>query len=281
MKTNEMTVLGLNGAKQAPVNFSTTVGLNIYNDDFKEVKIANTSKNIIIKIPTSSSVSARFIKYDLNASRIIQYNLTSNLSSNFTYSFFMNKITVIPEANPALFVHIQPVNTSLYNNVGYVLWIKYGAQLTLQNYDDVRVFCPDDLINQLNETFYLYFANSTQSKSFVSYGFRELIKSEYLAYCVSKNVSKNYFKPTITYFVPFTQEFGLRAFTSSCYFYNQTNKNWLKTDLLITSESTVNYTECSSTHLTDFAGGFIVTPPAIDFNNVWANGNHNLLNILL
>ncbi len=275
MKTNEITVLGLNKANQAPVNFSTTLGLNIYNDNFKEIKIENASKNIVLKIPTSSSVSARFLKYDLNASRIIQYNLTSNLSSNFTYSFFMNKITVIQEANPALFIHIQPMNTSLYNNIGYVIWIRYGALLTLQNYDDVRIYCPEDLITQLNETFYLYFANSTQSKSFVSYGFRELITSEYFAYCVSKNISKSYFKPTITNFVPFTQEFGLRAFTSSCYFFNQTSKNWAKTNLFITSKSTVNYTECISNHLTDFAGGFIVTPPSIDFNNVWANGRNN------
>lgn len=273
MKTNSLTVLGLNGPKLAPVNFSTTLGLNIYSSNFQEVKIANTSKPITLQIPTSPSVSANFIKYDLNSSRIIQYNLTSNLSSNYTYPFFMNKITVIPEANPALFVHIKPSNTSIYNNIGYVIWIRYGAQLNLQNYDDVKVFCPDDLITQLNETFYLYFSNSTQSKSFVSYGFRELIRSEYLTYCVYKNISRSYFKPTLTNFVSFTQEFSLRAFTSSCYFYNQTTRSWLKTDLFITAQSTVNYTECSSYHLTDFAGGFIVTPPTIDFNNVWENGN--------
>jgi hypothetical protein len=273
MKTNQITIMGLNGGKAAPVNFSTTLGLNIYSNDFKEFTIANTSKLITLQIPISSSISVNFIKYDLNSSRIIQYNLTSNLTSNFTYPFFMNKITVNPDSNPALFVHIKPDNTSIYHNIGYVIWIKYGGQPTLQNYDDVKVFCPEDLITQLNESFYLYFSNSTQSKSFVNYAFRELVKSEFLSYCVYRNHSKNYFKPVITNFVPFTQEFSLRAFTSSCYFYNQTSKKWSNTDLLITSQSTVKYTECSSNHLTDFAGGFIVTPPAIDFNNVWANGN--------
>lgn len=271
MKTNQMSVSGQNGQKEAQVGFSTTLGFSIYNEYLNEFNISNTTKNIKLKIPVISSVNAEFIKYDLKSLKTIHYNLTSNLTSNYTYPFLMNKITVNPDANPALFIHIKPNNTNQFNFFGYVLWIRYGAQLNLKNYDDVKVFCPDDLTTQLNETFYLYFSDSIKSKSYVIYGIRELIENEFLTYCVNKNYSKNYFRPSITHFVSFTQEFSLRAFTSSCYFYNKSSDLWSKTNLFITESSTVKYTECLSNHLTDFAGGFIVTPPNIDFYYVLQN----------
>jgi hypothetical protein len=51
-----------------------------------------------------------------------------------------------------------------------------------------------------------------------------------------------------------------------------TNK-WSSYGVEILSDSNLTHSHCVSSHLTTFAGGFIVLPNAIDFNYVWANAS--------
>lgn len=53
-----------------------------------------------------------------------------------------------------------------------------------------------------------------------------------------------------------------------------TNTNdWSSIGMEILFDSNLTHTHCQSSHLTTFAGGFVVLPNAIDFNNVWANAS--------
>jgi hypothetical protein len=53
-----------------------------------------------------------------------------------------------------------------------------------------------------------------------------------------------------------------------------TNTNyWSSIGMEILSDSNLTHIHCQSNHLTTFAGGFVVLPNAIDFNNVWANAS--------
>jgi hypothetical protein len=269
MKINEIAVTGYNGNKDAAINSSSQVGFSIYDSNLNEILIYNATKPIKIQIPINSSVvKTDFIKYETNATNMLLNNLTKNFSSN---SLLINKIKISSSNNPAIFIHIKPSNI---NSTGYVLLVKYGVKLTFSSYDEFKVFCPkDDLISQMNETFYYFFSNETKFQPFFSYGLRELTIIEYMLYCVNRNYTKNYFNPSATQLVLFTSNFWIRSFLAGCYFYNQTSGEWSNYGLSVTNNSNIKYTECLSGHLTDFAGGFIVVPSEIDFNYVWANAS--------
>jgi len=51
-----------------------------------------------------------------------------------------------------------------------------------------------------------------------------------------------------------------------------TNK-WSSNGMEILEDTNITHTHCISSHLTTFAGGFIVLPNAIDFNYVWSHAS--------
>jgi len=86
----------------------------------------------------------------------------------------------------------------------------------------------------------------------------------------------------------FSSNYELRTYTSGCY-YLDSNNNWQSDGLLVSFHqknsiyllcsiqvgSLTNHyqTQCFSTHLTTFAGGFLVLPAPINWNYVFANAN--------
>jgi polycystin 1L2 len=53
------------------------------------------------------------------------------------------------------------------------------------------------------------------------------------------------------------------------------DNQWKSDGLIVGSLTNHNETECYSTHLTTFAGGFLVLPEPINWNYVFANANFN------
>ena len=49
--------------------------------------------------------------------------------------------------------------------------------------------------------------------------------------------------------------------------------DWSSYGTEVLPDTNLTHTHCQSTHLTSFAGGFIVLPAAIDFNAVWAHAS--------
>ena len=72
----------------------------------------------------------------------------------------------------------------------------------------------------------------------------------------------------------FTANFSIMTFTSSCLYFNKESSSW-QSDGLRVLENGTDYTtiHCETDHLTEFAGGFTVVPPSIDFNYVFANAS--------
>ena len=70
----------------------------------------------------------------------------------------------------------------------------------------------------------------------------------------------------------FTSNYQLRIYTSGCY-YLDSNNNWQSDGLIVGSLTNHNETECFSTHLTTFAGGFLVLPSPINWNYVFVNAD--------
>ena len=132
-----------------------------------------------------------------------------------------------------------------------------------------------DLQNDTNGSqIYNYFLNQKQISGFngfVGLGIRELTVSEYTFYCNSA------YRPNE---IPandnpnnFTSNFGLKIFGSGCYFYDIQNGRWIWNNMDILGDTNDFYTHCQTSHLTQFAGGFIVLPPQINFEYVFANAS--------
>jgi len=71
----------------------------------------------------------------------------------------------------------------------------------------------------------------------------------------------------------FTENFWLRIFSAGCYYLDTHTNMWSSYGMEILSDTNLTHTHCQSNHLTTFAGGFLVLPPSIDFNYVWANAS--------
>ena len=58
----------------------------------------------------------------------------------------------------------------------------------------------------------------------------------------------------------FTSNFWLRTYASGCYYMDTKTNKWSSYGVEILSDSNLTHSHCVSSHLTTFAGGFIVLP---------------------
>ena len=69
-----------------------------------------------------------------------------------------------------------------------------------------------------------------------------------------------------------TSNYELRIYTSGCYYLDETNQ-WKSDGLVVGPLTNFHQTQCFSTHLTQFTGGFQVLPAPINWNYVFANAD--------
>jgi hypothetical protein len=122
-----------------------------------------------------------------------------------------------------------------------------------------------------NESIYTFFIDNqkTVGHQSVIVGLRELNLTEMTHVCSNSSITQ---PPITNDHFNFTSDYELRIYTSGCY-YLDVNNNW-QSDGLVVGPLTNHYeTQCFSTHLTTFAGGFIVLPAPINWNYVFANAD--------
>jgi hypothetical protein len=188
-------------------------------------------------------------------------------------------------------IHIQ-FKSATNDNAGYLLLLKFGSAPTLNstqfaNYDLWQLYCPQDKINQLNDSFFLFFASQTKVNGFkgtVGVGIRELTSDEMTSYCPS-NIN-NYTSSTPPVLESYTTpnngsnssspcklintDLNLRVYLSGCYYLDTSSGTYVSDGAIIQSDTTVLSTHCLVYHCTEFAGGFVVVPAAIDFDKVFS-----------
>jgi len=107
----------------------------------------------------------------------------------------------------------------------------------------------------------------------VGISIRELSSVEYDKYCTNNlNVYSQNKPPENIEGNKFSENFYLRVVTSGCYYLND-SFYWSSYGVEILEESNSTHTVCLASHLTDFAGGWVVLPPKIDFDYVWQNAS--------
>lgn len=104
----------------------------------------------------------------------------------------------------------------------------------------------------------------------VGLGLRELNNTELIELCSNSTLPN---KPPLNFKSNFSADFGIRVFTSGCYYIDKTSGVWSSYGINVLPDTNYTHTHCKSKHLTDFAGGFLVIPNEINFNSVWANSS--------
>jgi hypothetical protein len=129
----------------------------------------------------------------------------------------------------------------------------------------------------LDQQSHLFFINSIEVgnyKGFVGLGIRELQSSELVEFCLnSSKPNKPPFLPTKSSISLLTHDFYFLAYTSGCYFIDQSTGKWSSYGLEVISDTSISFTHCRSNHLTTFASGFDILPSLINFNYVFENSS--------
>ena len=147
----------------------------------------------------------------------------------------------------------------------------------------MNIFLFLDLITEYNETYYLFFMNMERInsyKGYVGYSIKELNTTQ--IDCNIKNISAINKKissldlssaSTTANISTFKNNFWIRVFSSGCYYFDISNNIWSSSGIEILEDTNITHTHCQSSHLTTFAGGFVVLPNEINFDYVWANAD--------
>ena len=118
---------------------------------------------------------------------------------------------------------------------------------------------------------YQYFIDNhaTKNHQAVIFGLRELNSTEISRFCINSSINYT-FPPIPNDPFNFTSDYQLRIYTSGCYYLNIDNQ-W-KSDGLLVGPMTNHYeTQCFSTHLSTFAGGFLIHAKPTTWNYVFTD----------
>ncbi|CAF1222396.1 unnamed protein product, partial [Adineta steineri] len=197
-------------------------------------------------------------------------NVTSINSTINNLLFNYHYINITSSLPISVHFEIHSLNRSL----AYLFIYKFDQTPQLNSsiniIDGWTMFCPSNLTN---DDIYRYFIDNQQTPGHQSliFGIRELNSTEINNYCLN-NSSINTSLPITDQPFNFTSNYELRIYTSGCYYLDE-NNNWKSDGLIVRSLTNLYQTECLSTHLTTFAGGFIVLPEPINWSYVFANAD--------
>lgn len=111
----------------------------------------------------------------------------------------------------------------------------------------------------------------------VGYGFRQLTPTEYTSYCQGTTAKSLSTVPVLDASYDFksllSNQVSVLAFGSGCYYIDESSMAYSSWGIEVLDDSNTTHIHCVSSHLTEFAGGLVVLPPSIDFDNVWANAD--------
>ncbi len=236
-------------------NLSRSISFSILDRNGNDVSIeTNLTHPIELIIPRDPKV----ILPDMILQDVISTNFTLH-----NQLFNLNYVNITSILSISVHFEIHPLDP----NIGYLFIYKFDSspQLnsTINQIDGWILLCP----SSTNDTIYTYFVDNQQTFGHQSiiFGLRELNSTEI------NNCSMT--TPPITNQIfNFISNYELRIYTSGCY-YLDTNNNWQSDGLVVGSLTNHYQTQCFSTHLTTFAGGFIVLPNPINWNYVFANAD--------
>lgn len=231
--------------KTFTINQSQIIGLSYFSEDLQKISFSNLNVSFEFAIPMNS------------LTRLPEFVPANNSFSGFN----------LPLNDVAIQIHIKPNNIS---SSGFLFALKFGSSIFLNTYDStnkydfIKILCPNELKTESDEAFYSIFISKNQIKNFtgfIGYDLREI------------NCSLN--KSNLTFLSSFSSiNYSSRVIITGCYYIsNELDITYSSDNLEILETSNLTHTRCLSNHLTQFAGGFITLPPAINFADVFARAS--------
>ncbi|CAF1543304.1 unnamed protein product, partial [Rotaria sordida] len=174
-------------------------------------------------------------------------------------------------------------NTNVSTSVSLSIVDQYGNKVAIEaNHShpiEIIIPCDPNLIiptmvlqNVTNSTLHQQLFNlhyRTQSHQSLVFDLRELNSTESVNYCSNSQLIN---PPITNKRFNFTSNYELRIYISGCYYLNKNNQ-WKSDGLRVGPLTNHNETQCFSTHLTTFAGGFLVLPEPVNWQYVFAHTN--------
>ncbi|UJR18699.1 hypothetical protein I4U23_005606 [Adineta vaga] len=242
-------------------NLSRSISFSIFDYNQNEIPIRTMmNQSIEIIIPRDPNL--------IIPSMTLQ-NVTSMDSTPHHLIFHYQYLNLSSSLPISVHWEIQPLNTS----IGYLFIYKFDQIPQLNSsynqIDGWTLLCPS--LNLTNESLYTYFINNEQTVNHQSviFGLRELNATEISQRCSNLSIIN---PPITNERFNFTSNYQLRVYTSGCYYLDKNNQ-WKSDGLKVGPLTNRRQTQCFSTHLTTFAGGFVILPESINWNYVFANAD--------
>ncbi|CAF2117161.1 unnamed protein product [Rotaria magnacalcarata] len=223
--------------------YSSVVSLTLHDQYGKIMNIKNTTDPFEIVIPRkTNTIMPPMFREKVTLS-----------PTNLKFKFYSINLTHDVNLSISLHIDIEPENTDL----SYLFIIRFNGA---PNYeadliDDWKLMCPKD--RKSNTSKYTYFIDNTR----ISHHQWAIVGIREMKQCNKDNLSDN---------IQFSSDYSIRIYTSGCY-YLDSNNNWQSDGLKVGPKTNESFTQCYSTHLTTYAGAFVVLPNpipwhALDFN---------------
>ena len=279
----DMAVTVYNGDNETHIGLSRSISYGLYDEANNEIAVRDQMKPIEFWIPrdTNATIDAFQLIRVVNASTIQNKSSAEAVSllggSQLIRGFLVNGFNM-SGVNSSIHIQIKPENKS----ISYLTLLKFGTNPNLDNatnmlqYDLLNVFCPPDLVREQNDSFYLIFANMSRVngyRGYVGFSISEIDSTQLDCQNKSRNTVAKLMSLVLKQNGTFSDDFSLRIYLSGCYYIDETTNNWISDGMEILSDTNVTHTHCLSSHLTTFAGGFIVLPTAINFDYVWSHAS--------
>ena len=238
-------------------NVSRSTSFSILDRDGNEVAVrTDPSHPIEIIIPRDENLLVPpMILQNVTSLSLIPHAQTLNLH-------FINLST--QAASFSIHLQLRPQTS----NISYLLIYKFDQSprlnSSMSDIDGWSLFCSSSL--------YTHFLDNEKTicHRSIIYGIRQLNGTEVDRWC--SNPSTQTDPPRSDQPFRFTENYELRLYTSGCY-YLDADHRWRSDQLQVGSLTNLTHTQCLSTHLTTFAGGFLVLPKPINWNYVFANAD--------
>jgi len=203
-------------ANSANTNVSRSISFSLFDSDGNEIFLDHSIEIMIPRDPN----------------RILPPMILQNITSIPHQQLFnFHYVNITATLSISVHIEIEPSNSS----VGYLLIYKFDRIPQLNEIDGWTVFCPSN--------FHSFFVDNEQTRNHRSlvFGLRELNSSEIVSYCSNNNSQMNL--PITNERFNFTSNYGLRVYSSGCYFLDENNE-WNDRELRVGNLTNHDQTHC-------------------------------------